>query len=275
MSGNKIERKDLKRPDAFQVKVFQGFEYIAKNKKFLSGLASSIIVLVIISFGIKYLLDFRDNKRKVALSEIHSVYDKEKEGADKEKEVIQKEIDQLSKPAPSDTGNDKTDKIPDSSSKISELKNKLTAIVPNHEVTMKKYYDFFKENPKSPEGWAAAVRYASNLVEQKKNEEAVSVLESVLSNSKSHILYNIEATILLVNILEDMGKYDDAIAKIDSLTKISPKELKPRILLTKGRIQLEKKDSQGAKATFDILFKEHATTREADQARGLIIALSE
>ena len=58
------------------------------------------------------------------------------------------------------------------------------------------------------------------------------------------------------------------------MIKVSPKDLKAKVLLTKGRIQLLNNEKEAARVTLEELMKDYGNSQEADQARGMIALMN-
>ena len=115
----------------------------------------------------------------------------------------------------------------------------------------------------------AGVQAANLLLDSGKKAEARTMLTSVVEGSKASSFYQVHTRFILIGLLEDDQKFDEALAQIAALEKISDKELKPKILLAKGRIQILKKSSKDAVGTLTKLINDFGTSAEAKKARSL------
>ena len=198
MSKQKIERKKLKGPDAFQTRLLEGAGYLSKNKALLIKLGSGILVVVFATVGIKFALDYKEMQRKSELAEINVEYEKELKDSSEKSDNLQKEIDLLEK---------NENQSAENKTKIEELKQKLTQIEPNHERSQKRYSDFYNKYSDTPEGWLAALRQVTLLLKNDDYEKSKEILEDVSRRSNDYLVYQIQARMMLVGVLEDSGIY--------------------------------------------------------------------
>ena len=89
---------------------------------------------------------------------------------------------------------------------------------------------------------------ALKILEKDKLPEARPILENVLAKSTSSPFYQTQARLALISVLEEQGEYDTALTQLDQLDKVIDKDLKPKVLLAKGRLQLLKNAKADAKA---------------------------
>ena len=81
--------------------------------------------------------------------------------------------------------------------------------------------------------------------------------------------YQVQVRLMYVAMLEELKKFDDAIAQLEIVQPLASEELHARILLTKARLQMEAGKNDEAKKTLDIIITTQASTPEARQAIAL------
>ncbi|MGE0172783.1 MAG: tol-pal system YbgF family protein [Oligoflexales bacterium] len=266
--SDKLDRKKLKAPDVFQIKVMKALSYLMQRKNIVLGTLGVLVLVVVAIAGAKLFFVSQSNDRRLALTKIDEVYTEEVKKASEQKEGFDKKLGEIQ------TNLAKTDIKPEEKQKLEGEKTKLEAeieaIQPKHDESAKRYLDFYKKYPKAPEGWAAGLRYVgSNLKagDKSKGEENLKIVKEIVDNSKESTLYQTQGRLMIVNSLEDLGKYDEALQETETFLKNAPDAIKPRLLLTKGRIQAEKKMKDEANKTFDVVIKDHANTPEAQKAK--------
>ena len=112
------------------------------------------------------------------------------------------------------------------------------------------------------------------LIDQNKAAEAQPILEGILTKSKDNRFYQAQTRLTLIGLLEQSGDYDKALGQVDALDKAVGAELKPLVLLTRGRLQLLKNDKATAKTTLNQLIDSYGTSTEAQKARTMLALLN-
>jgi predicted negative regulator of RcsB-dependent stress response len=110
---------------------------------------------------------------------------------------------------------------------------------------------------------------AKLYIDSEKYQEAKPLLEEVLAKSKAAPFYQVQARFALVGVAEELGDFDRALEETLALEKLVDKEMLPKVLLTRGRLQMLKNAKDDAKATFAQLIEAHGTTPEAQKARSI------
>jgi tetratricopeptide (TPR) repeat protein len=284
VTGNKNLHKELKRPDLFQVEVARLGDWIVKyrNSLLTYGLAP-ILILVVAGIGYQKVQEHRTEARITELSNVDVIYEKELANADKQRKEIQDKISKLDKKVkPAVAGNDKgqaqadgkaadggdDDKAmqADKDKLIAEIK----AVKADHKESLAAYEKFYANNHGNPEGWRSAAKAVSIYLENKNYTAAAGLAESVLKESPSLDFYKVQFRLLYVSILEELDRYDDALAQIEPLVKTADETIMPKVLLSKGRLQILKNAKSDAKATFDSLIAKHGNSTEAQKAKSIL-----
>lgn len=280
MSQTKKEHlKSLKQPDQFQVKAMKLVDWLLSNTKVITGIAVVCAVVVVGAYVVNYASERSRNTRLDELGKVQIVFEGEQKKAQDQREALQKQIDALeSAAAPKATDVPAADagvkaapkeKDPKVTAQTDALKKQVEGVKADHTESTAKFQEFYKKFDSSAEGWMAALTASRLLVDNGKAPEAVPLLTSVLDKSKSNTFYQVQTRLALISVLEDQSEFDKALAEVDSLDKLADKEMKPRILLAKGRIQLLKNQKDAAKATFDSLIEQHGASPEAQKARSI------
>lgn len=277
-SAKKDELRSLKQPDQFQVKAMAFMDWLLKNTKVLVGVVVVAGAVVGGTYAVRAVQAKQRDGRLDELGKVQIVYEAEQKKAQDAREAIQKQIEAAqakakpaaapavvpNKPAEAPPAEDPTVKA-----EVAALTKKMEAVKPDHAESAAKFQEFYKKYDGAPEGWMAGLQSARLLVDQGKAAEAAPLLESVLDKSKASQFYQVQTRLALISVLEDQSNFDKALAEVDALDKIADKELKPRVLLAKGRIQLLKNQKSEAKATFNSLIEQHGASPEAQKARSI------
>lgn len=272
MSNYKEQKKAMKQPDEFQKKGILFLDWLMKNSSKVVLVLIPVALIFIGSSVYNYIQEGRRDARLEELGKVQVVFEAEQRSAFKQREEISKQIDaieaKLNPPAaagaqPAPVADPKL------TAEKEALEKKMDAIQADHSVSTGQFLEFFKKYEQTPEGWMAGMTAARLLAEQKKVAEARPIIESVISNSKDSSFYQIQGRLSLVGILEELGDFDAALAQVDSLEKIADADLKPKVLLAKGRLQMLKNSKDDAKATFNSLIEAHGATPEAQKARSI------
>lgn len=268
-SKHKEHVKSLKGPDQFQVQVMSWLDWAAKNVKLLGFVVVPLAVIALGWFGYQYMENQRREGRLVELGKAQITYDTEQRKASDARQEILKKVEALDKQAKPD----KDGKVPPADPKVQAEKDALTkqaeAIKADHAQSTTEFLAFYKKYEGTPEGWMAGMTASRLLLEKEKLAEARPILENVLAKSTSSPFYQTQARLALIGVLEEQGEYDAALAQLDQLDKVIDKDLKPKVLLAKGRLQLLKNAKADAKATFSTLIEAHGASPEAQKARSI------
>lgn len=288
--SHKEQAKALKGPDAFQMRVMQAMDWLMKNLRLILLALAPVVVVLIAALAWQYYNKVRKNSRLEELGAVQVVFDEELKKASDAQMALSKQIDEIDKkiaaatppPAATEATPDGAPAAPKTETPVDPklkadkdaLEKKLTAIKPDHSGSVDKFKAFFDKYPQTPEGWMAAMTAARIFADQGKIAEARPVLETVLANSRGNGFYQAQARLSLIGMLEESADYDKALAEIEQLDKVVDQEMKPRVLLAKGRLQWLKNDKDAANATFKALIEAHAASPEAQKARAIQALLS-
>jgi predicted negative regulator of RcsB-dependent stress response len=264
MSTDRKEHiKSLKGPDQFQVQVMSLMDHAVKHWKVIVAVLVPVVLVAVGAYGYDV---FQTNKKHARLEELGKVqvmFDAEQRTADDARGVLQTQLEAVEA---------KLEKNKDDATAKAEkakLEQEMDAIVPKHDGSLAQYQEFFKKYGQTAEGWMAGMTAAKVLLDQEKVAEARTILEDVLKQSSESSFYQVQARLTLVSVLEEQGDFDQALAQIDALDKQADPELKPRVLLARGRIQMLKNARDEAKQTFSTLIENHGASPEAQKARSM------
>ena len=280
--SHKEQAKALKGADAFQTLMMSVLDWLIKNSRLIALALAPVVLVLVASFAWQSYNKSQKNSRLKELGTVQVVYDQELKKANDARTEISKQIDEIDKkisastPPPPADGQPEVEPVVDPKLKTEkdQLEQKLAAIKPDHSGSVGKFQAFFDKYSGFPEGWMAAMTAARIYADQEKLSEARPILESVVAKSKDNRFYQAQARLSLIGMFEETAEYDKALAEIDQLDKLVDQDLKPRVLLAKGRLQWLKNDKEGAKATFNSLIEAHAASPEAQKARAIESLLS-
>lgn len=261
-------KHELKTPDPFQARMLRFFDALMKRKTLVFSLIGVVLAIMIASFGYERVLGSKSNSRRSELAKVDAIYNEEITQLTKQQQGKQKTVDDL-RAQLEKAKTDKSGDVKALETQLADAEKAVNAEKANHAKSSAEYKKFYEANKEAPEGWAAGMRYAAWELEQGNLKEARPVLEQIIGKSQKYMVYQVQAGLALVSVLEDLNEYDAALQNIDSLMKQVPDNIKPKLLLAKGRIQLQKDNPQEANKTLESLIKDHGNSTEADQARGL------
>jgi predicted negative regulator of RcsB-dependent stress response len=285
MTGSTKEHaKELKAPDALQVRLAKVLKWILDNAQYLAYAAAPVLVGVAIFYGYQSFQERRQNGRLEELGKVHVVYEREERAAADQRKAISDKIEALAAKATASTSKEGAKDIKGAGSEVTapkdaqtaaeeeRLKKELNAVRANHGESLKGYQDYAAKNPSTAEGWLAAFMAAQILAEDQKLAESRDLLVGLLDRAKDAPFYQVQPRLFLAGIQADLGAYDDALAQLDtldsSLDKLGMKDVKSKVLLTRGRIQILKKADEEAKKTFATILDQYGDSPEAQKARG-------
>ena len=270
---NKSFRKEIKGPDAFQVKAIEGMSLVEKYQNALIGAGVALVLLIIGVWGFTARESSLEKERDESLAIIEKVYNKELKASQDARKKIQDQLDALNgaqlSGAEGKVDKESIAKLSENKVKIDTLEKQLKEIKPDHKESSASFKGYFEEHMDAPQGLMAGMRYVAFLMKQGELLKAKEVLEKVIGAAPDRPIYQIHARMSLMNVEEDLKQYDKALLTADKLLSIVPEELKVKVLLSKSRILYEAKNKKEALATLETLLKEHQSSPEADRARSL------
>ncbi|MEY4631366.1 MAG: hypothetical protein RIQ81_1486 [Pseudomonadota bacterium] len=246
-----IKKAELKGPDAFQARIFIAINWLVANKRQVGLFLLPLVVVAVAGFTWQAVSGHLKNRRMADLAGIEEKYAKETEEAFK-------------KADPASAGK----------------------VTPDHSASLASYLDFAKKHPGNEEGWTAGLRAANILLDKEapEHESARKQIEAVVAKSTASRFHQILGRFMLLAVLEDTKQYDEALKHAAALSGIldaeqprksegkSPlvTEIKPRLLLSKARIELAKNSKDDARATLNSIIKDHGFSEEAATARAML-----
>lgn len=281
-SARKEQLKQLKAPDQFQVKVMAGMDWAVKNARLLGYIAAPVALVIAGAFVVQFFVNQKKLSRQEALGKIDAVYDKEARKASDARQALMKKVQELEQKAPSKT-EAKADALaatkpatpdPKIQAEKTALEAQAKAIKPDHTASSEKYLEYFKQHENDAEGWLAGMNAARIYLEQEKLPEAQKVFEEIALKAKDNKFYQTQSRLALIGVYEDQADYDKALSQVDTLEKSNDADLKPRLLLAKGRLQLLKNAKAEAKTTLSGLVEAHGSSPEAQKARSLLALIN-
>lgn len=267
-SEHKRLKQELKTPDPFQAKMLGFFDSLMKRKNLVFSVIGAVLAVMVVLFGYERFAGTKSDSRRGELAKVDAVYAEENDQLNKQRQGKQKEVDDI-RGKLEKAKKDKSGDVKALEGQLAQAEKNIEAEKPNHAKSSVEYQKFYEANKDNPEGWAAGLRYTAWELGQGKLKEVRPVLEHITDKSQKYVVYQVQAGLTLISVLEDLNEHDAALQRIDSLMKTVPENIKPKLLLAKGRIQLEKNKPQEANQTLESLIKDHGSSAEADQARGL------
>ena len=276
-SINKQHVKELKRPDAIQLKLTQTLNWILENIRYVAFGLVPILIGIGGYYGFRYFQDRGKDARLTELGKVQIVYENEQRKAGDARQAINAKIEALeAKATPKTSDATKSvdaekSKSPAIAAEQEALRKDLSAIRADHSESLGQYLTFSKKYQGDAEGWLAGLMAAQILAEDNKVADARSTLEAVVEKAKDQAFYQIQGRLFLSGLMEEAGEYDQALSQLEvldkSLEKLGAQDFKSKVLLARGRVLLLKNDKEEAKKTFGTLVELHAGSPEAQKAR--------
>lgn len=266
-AGNKD--LNVKGPDVVQMKAAEFLAGVAQNPKPYIGVGIALLLFVAGGYAIKLFIEHQQNKRRVALYQVETIYEDEAKALNDKREALEKKKDTLKAALPKPAGEAK-DAAPVETPEIKAIDAEIKALKPDHKASSEKFKAFYEQYKDKPEGWVAGLRYAGFIAEEKRWDEAIAILDPIVKASKTLSIVQLQSAFLLVSLLQDKGEFDKALATIEVIGKSAGPQMKPSYYLSKAQTEFLKKDFAAAKASLDKLMAEHENTPEADRGRSLL-----
>jgi len=262
MSKDKNFRKSLKGPDQFQTSLATGFDRAYAYRVQIGGAVAVIALVVAGILGWQYFDQQKKDQRQQELAEIESIYTEELKAADEKRTKLQDGLKDIR------TKDEKKLSKKERATKVA-IEAQIDAVETDHSGSIAKYKIHMDKYLDYPEGWMAGFRVATDHLQKKEFADAKDILVKVMSKVDGVLFYELQGRFLLANVLAELKEFDPAIKEVDTLISKANSDLKPRMLLLKGRIMVAKKDIAGAKESFDQLIKDHSASSEAQKARAM------
>ncbi|NRA65069.1 MAG: hypothetical protein HRU19_11345 [Pseudobacteriovorax sp.] len=259
---SKKDDLNLKGPDAFQVQATRGLDFAAKNSKLLYTIAGISVVLALAAFGVNYYQTSAAQSQADALAAIDMTLEKEQKAFADKRSELEKQIDELKLAV-------KEKKEGADPVKLAELEKELLAAKADHTQSLSEYKNYYESNLDNPSGWVAGLRVAKNLSEKDDLAGAQSIAQAIFDQSKGYAIVRHQSGVLLVSLLEDLGKHDEAVAVASTLEKQAQSGMQPQYLLIKARNLYLAKKMDEARGVLETIIADHGTSQEADKAKGL------
>lgn len=267
--SKKKEELNLKGPDLLQAKAVAAAEYLRRHSVLVAGVLIGLVVVVVAALGINALLDSQKERLRQELAQVEKIYDDELEAFSESQEKLQDQLDDLKLEQQRASGEERTRL----DVQVANLEAQLAAASPDHSHSQEAFREFFEQHPNNPAGWVAGIRFAAIAVENRDLESARPVLEKLADRSTQYPILQTQSQLMLVAVLEDLEDFSAALNRVEQLLKTVAEELKPKVLLAKGRLQVFQQDFEQAQQTFAQIVEQHDGSQEAESARSMMALL--
>jgi predicted negative regulator of RcsB-dependent stress response len=272
MTGHKQLEKSLKRPDSFQDHILKAIQFVTNNRRMVLMMLSPVVAVALIGYSVFSYMNHKSVGRRAELASLFAMQASEQSGLGKQRESMQKEIDALRSTKPAADGK-KTEISGESLAKVAFLEKQMADLKPDTSASTAAFKKFYDNNLTNTEGWTAGLLWASSQLQDNKTADARPVIEAIAKSSTSNVLFQRTSRFMLVGIMEDAGEFDAAIKECDVLAGLATDDVKPAVLLTKGRLQYFKKSYTEARAVLNEIVDKYASSPEATKARSLMAAM--
>jgi tetratricopeptide (TPR) repeat protein len=282
MVSYKQQLKMFRRPDVLQKAAARWLAIAIKQKRLIFIALAALASVVIGLAGYNTTQSWRVDRLRADLAKIESDFEKELEAAEHQQQTRQGEISMIEAretalQTPEKLAADSADAklSADERAKIlKELAAKKTALDAelenfraDHSASLKQYEAFFGEAENYPEGWRAGMRVSEIYLQSRNYEGAAGILAKVLAKAGQHDLYRLQVRLTYVNVLDELGRYDDALQALEPLMRETEPEFLAKALLVKGRLLLAKGETGPAREIFDRIAKDFDKTAAAAKAK--------
>jgi predicted negative regulator of RcsB-dependent stress response len=272
MTGHKQLEKSLKRPDSFQDQILKSIQFVTNNRRMVMLMFSPVVAVAVIGYSVFSYMNHKSAGRRAELASLFALQATEQTNLGKQRESMQKDIDTLRSTKPGADGK-KAELSGEVLAKVALLEKQMADLNPDTSASTAAFKKFYDNNTSSAEGWTAGLVWASRQLQDNKTADARPVIEAIAKSSTSNILFQRTSRFMLVGIMEDAGEFDAAIKECDVLASLATDEVKPAVLLTKGRLQYFKKSYTEARAVLNEIVDKYASSPEATKARSLMAAM--
>ena len=268
MTDKKTE-KLLKRPDAFQASIFRAFAWFNAQRQRLILVIVPVVLVILAAAGFQYYQRWNGAQRKNKLSEIEKAFASEDKALSKKKAQLREAIRKMEDPAQDKKDATAVKDAPKDASTLALIeakKKELADLNADHKDSLAQFTAFFQANESNSEGWRAGMSAVGTLVKDKKFEAASPILKTILERSIGIDFYQVQVRFMYIAILEELKKFDDALAQVTIVQPLASEDLQARILLTKARLEIQAGKKEEANKTLDTLITTQAASPEARQA---------
>ncbi len=272
MSSEKQRIKEMKAPDILQQKVAKWIIKADAYRPQLIALGVGIFISIALVFAFKYWQRVSAGKRLTELANVTDVFEKETEAYYKSREDDNKKISSLTKEISELEKKDKeknTAKIETLQKEKAAAEKALKDKKPQYAKSSEAYLAFYKQNSSYPEGLTAGMSAVHIWLQTEEYAKAADVLKEILAHSKRIPFYQVEGRSVYISVLEELKKFDEALAEAELLLAASDEEGKAKAMLTKAKIQILKGDKAEADKTLAKLIADHGNSGEASKAKAL------
>lgn len=275
MVSEKKRAQQLKQPDEFQKKAFRLLDWVVENKSTAIGILIPVGLAVVGGFGWKYMQKAQGEDRREKIAKIDKVYLEESEKSISDQEGLTSQIADLRKQLDDlktqiKEGKDTAEgeaKLSSLEAQEKTLNERLKSIKPDHKAAFEKYLAAYGEFKSKPEGWRAGIKAASIQISKKEYEKAADLLKDILSQSESEPFYQFQVRATYMSLLEEQGKFDQALEEKSKLLEYATGDNKPKALLIVGRLELLAGQKEKALETLEKVITEYNASQEARKAR--------
>ena len=259
--------KQLKRPDSFQIAAYRGMQWFQDNLLLVGKIIAPFIIAGLLFLGWQLFSYYTAQQRRTELGKIDISYDEEAQKKAESREILEKSAEELkaSLEKPENAAAPNHEKLKADlalkEAEVEKIKVEPAAFV-------EKYKKFYETNKSHVEGWRAALSAMQLLIEDKKIKEASDLAGDMLPRVQKEYFYKTSVRMLYIGLLEEQGRFDDALKEAEAVFAYASEDLKPKILLMEGRLYLDKKDVANANKMFEKVINDFNASPEAQKARG-------
>ena len=266
----KQKRPDLSKTDAFQRSFLQLAQWVKRNVRAITiVLVPLAVVIIAIAIGQIYLQS-QKTARLTQLAAVNNLYNDEQQAAADRSATLRKKIKEIKDVESKKKVKGKLVK----KDELQQLEQQLKDVRADHQRSFAQYRDFFNANPRSPEGWAAAMSAIGIALVDKKQDTAQELLTELLKHSTKNDFYQVQARLLHIKLLEEQGKVEQALTETEQIYRLAPDDFKPETLLIKARLLLAQQQTSAARAVCEEIIKNFADSRAASKAKAIKVLLN-
>lgn len=271
MARDKMSKKELKNPDAFQTQAYAFIDWAIKNRDILTK-AGIVIVSVLVVFSGWYLFSKSAAEgRRAELAVVDDVRLGEIKVVQKQAEELQKKLTELrvaeaAKKKPEEEKPAESKPNPE----IEKIEAQLKDLKPDNTKSLVAYKELGEKYPSNPVGWRAKSLAANILIDQEKFDEAIALLKEVLDASVTADFYQVHIGLLLGELYEEKGNWDEALSAIENTIKSAGNDHKyalPKALWAKSRVLKASGKNEEAVKVLEVIINDHNSAEQAQKAR--------
>lgn len=255
----------LKRPDYFQEKFFSMVDWATANRVRVITIGVSVVLVGASLVSWNLITRHRAEQRLETLAAIDKAVNDAEKVANEARTKLRREINVL------DTRQKlvKDQELATVTASLAAKQEELKNFKADTKATLDQYLTFYNAHKDTNEGQRAGISAVQELLQNKSFEQAATILGEVLNHAPKSSFYSVQVRSMYIEVLQELGRFEPALAEADRLVASATKDLKSRALLVKSQVQMAAGHKDLALKTLDEVIGQHHDSAESFKARAL------